>query len=121
MGGIITAHRAHDDKDAFERLADFDAIYFGAVGDPPCLTMWLCGADPSARQRFDQHVNSSDGCCRVTSPPRTGAADIDMTRVRENSEGEYTGIGDVCTQAPLRDRRADGGHTPQTNESPATR
>ena len=48
------------------------------------------------RQRFDQYVNLRPMRLfpGVTSPlANRGPADIDMVCVRENSEGEYAGIG----------------------------
>ena len=44
--------------DAFERLAEFPAIYFGAVGDPSVpdhIAVWELILP--LRQRFDQYVN----------------------------------------------------------------
>src|SRR5262249_60347305 len=48
------------------------------------------------RQRFDQYVNLRPMRLLpgLTSPlANRGAADIDMVCVRENSEGEYSGVG----------------------------
>src|SRR5688572_7536837 len=83
--------------DAFDRLAEFPAIYFGAVGDPSVpdhIAVWELILP--LRQRFDQYVNLRPMRLfpGVTSPlANRGAADIDMICVRENSEGEYAGIG----------------------------
>ena len=85
------------DADAMERVLEFDAIYLGAIGDPrvpdhvTAREMIL-----PLRQRLRQYVNLRPMRLLpgITSPlaGRT-AADIDMVCVRENSEGEYCGIG----------------------------
>ena len=83
--------------DAFDRLAEFPAIYFGAVGDPSVpdhIAVWELILP--LRQRFDQYVNLRPMRLfpGVNSPlANRGPADIDMICVRENSEGEYAGIG----------------------------
>jgi len=85
------------DTDGFERLAEFDAIYLGAIGDPRVpdhISVWQLILP--IRQRFDQYVNLRP--MRLIGGAKTplagrGAADIDMICVRENSEGEYAGIG----------------------------
>lgn len=85
------------DVDGFERLADFDAIYFGAVGHPDVpdhISVWELILP--IRQRFDQYVNLRPMKMLPGVPcPLAGrtAADIDMVCVRENSEGEYAGSG----------------------------
>ena len=85
------------DEDGFDRLREFDAIYLGAIGDPSVpdhVSVWQLILP--IRQRFDQYVNLRpmrlvEG---VTTPLAGRApADIDMICVRENSEGEYAGIG----------------------------
>jgi tartrate dehydrogenase/decarboxylase/D-malate dehydrogenase len=85
------------DADAVEQLMKFDAIYMGAIGDPRVpdhvtareLILPL-------RQKLRQYVNLRPMRLLpgITSPlaGRT-ASDIDMVCVRENSEGEYCGIG----------------------------
>jgi tartrate dehydrogenase/decarboxylase/D-malate dehydrogenase len=85
------------DADALDVLADFDAIYLGAVGDPAVpdhVSVWELILP--IRQRFDQYVNLRP--MRLLPGIRSplagrGPADIDMVCVRENSEGEYAGIG----------------------------
>ncbi len=85
------------DEDGLDRLAAFDAIYFGAVGWPGVpdhVSLW--GLRLAICQGFDQYA-----CIRpvqllpgITSPLRDAtAATIDWVVVRENSEGEYAGIG----------------------------
>jgi tartrate dehydrogenase/decarboxylase/D-malate dehydrogenase len=83
--------------DAFERLQEFDAIYLGAIGDPSVpdhISVWQLILP--IRQRFDQYVNLRPMRLvqGVTTPlANRGPRDIDMVCVRENSEGEYGGIG----------------------------
>src|SRR5918996_5928085 len=85
------------DADGFERLATFDAIYLGAIGDPKVpdhIAVWDLLLP--LRQRFQQYVNLRPMRLMpgITSPlANRTAADIDMICVRENSEGEYCGIG----------------------------
>ena len=85
------------EPDGFERLRGFDAIYFGAVGDPSVpdhIAVWQLILP--IRQRFDQYVNLRPMrllpgvACPLAN---RSASDIDMICVRENSEGEYAGSG----------------------------
>ena len=85
------------DDDGFERLAEFDAIYLGAIGSPTVpdhIAVWDLLLP--LRQRFQQYVNLRPMRLLpgLTSPlANRGPADIDMVCVRENSEGEYAGLG----------------------------
>lgn len=85
------------DADGFDILAGFDAIYLGAVGHPSVpdhISVW--DLILPIRQRFDQYVNLRPMRLLpgVTGPlAGRGTADIDMMCVRENSEGEYSGLG----------------------------
>ncbi len=85
------------DEDGLSRLESFDAIYFGAVGWPDVpdhVSLW--GLRLAICQGFDQYA-----CIRpvqllsgITSPLRNASeATMDWVVVRENSEGEYAGIG----------------------------
>ncbi len=84
------------DADGFDRLASFDAIYLGALGAPGVPDAASAGLILAIRQKFDQYVNLRpmrllEG---LSSPlAGRGPADIDMICVRENSEGEYAGVG----------------------------
>jgi tartrate dehydrogenase/decarboxylase/D-malate dehydrogenase len=75
----------------------FDAILLGPVGDPRVadhITLW--GLLLPIRQNFDQYVNLRPMRLLpgVSSPlAGKGPADVDMVCVRENTEGEYAGIG----------------------------
>lgn len=83
--------------DGVDRLRGFDAIYFGAVGAPDIpdhVTLWdlrlaICqGLDQYANVRPTRLLGGRQGPLR----PELGEA-IDWVIVRENSEGEYAGIG----------------------------
>ncbi|MGH6948142.1 MAG: tartrate dehydrogenase [Kiloniellales bacterium] len=84
-------------EDALEKLQRFDAIYFGAVGDPKIpdhITLW--GLRLAICLGFDQYANLRPARVLpgVTSPLRDlepGA--LDWIILRENSEGEYSGAG----------------------------
>jgi len=90
-------HRRMMDVDGLDRLATFDAIYFGAVGAPGVpdhVSVWELILP--IRQKFDQYVNLRPMrlLTGIASPlAKRTSADIDMVCVRENSEGEYVGIG----------------------------
>ena len=85
------------DPDGLEQVRAFDAIYLGAIGDPRVAD------HVSARELilplrlgFRQYVNLRPMRLLpgITSPlGGRDAADIDMICVRENSEGEYCGVG----------------------------
>jgi tartrate dehydrogenase/decarboxylase/D-malate dehydrogenase len=85
-------------EDGLTKLADCDAIYLGAVGLPASvpdhLSLW--GLLLPIRQAFDQYVNLRpvEVLEGVPSPLRDrGPGDVDILCVRENTEGEYSGIG----------------------------
>jgi tartrate dehydrogenase/decarboxylase/D-malate dehydrogenase len=92
-------YRAHGrmmDEDGYERMEQFDALYMGALGAPGVSDAASAGLILGIRQRFDQYVNLRpmrllNG---LASPlANRSGADIDMICVRENSEGEYSGVG----------------------------
>ncbi len=85
--------------DALDVLRPFDAIFFGAVGDPRLQdNVTLNGLLLPIRRAFDQYA-----CVRpaVLYPgvrgPLAGKqpGEIDFVVVRENTEGEYAQIGGV--------------------------
>ncbi|HVW87103.1 MAG TPA: tartrate dehydrogenase [Bryobacteraceae bacterium] len=90
-------HGAMMPSDGLDRLRDFDAIYFGAVGAPDVpdhVTLW--GLRLAICQPFDQYANVRPARILpgIESPLRgVGSADLDWVIVRENSEGEYSGHG----------------------------
>lgn len=84
-------------EDGLERVKAFDAIYFGSAGDPRLpdhLTLWqlrlrIC-------QGLDQYANvrPTRVLPGVPCPLRgIGPGGFDWVIVRENSEGEYAGVG----------------------------
>ncbi|MCU0945955.1 MAG: tartrate dehydrogenase [Rubritepida sp.] len=80
-----------------DRLRAFDAILFGAVGAPDIpdhVTLW--GLRLAICQPLDQYANvrPTRVLPGITSPLRqvTGP-ELDWVIVRENSEGEYSGVG----------------------------
>jgi tartrate dehydrogenase/decarboxylase/D-malate dehydrogenase len=88
--------------DALDRLRHFDAIFFGAVGDPRLQdNVTLNGLLLPIRRGFDQYA-----CVRpaVLYPgvrcPLAGKqpGEIDFVVVRENTEGEYAQVGGVLYQ-----------------------
>jgi tartrate dehydrogenase/decarboxylase / D-malate dehydrogenase len=85
------------DEDALEVLQHFDAIYFGAVGWPTVpdhISLW--GLRLTIAQNFDQWANVRPVHFHpgVRSPLRKADdTDLDWVVVRENSEGEYAGLG----------------------------
>ena len=90
-------HGAMMPPDAVEQLRAFDAILLGAVGRPDIpdhVTLW--GLLLPIRQRLDLWANvrpvrllEGVPCALAGRAP----GDIDMVFVRENSEGEYSGVG----------------------------
>lgn len=84
-------------NDGLEILASFDAIYFGAVGWPDVPdNITLHGLRLPICQGFDQYANVRPALLLpgVPSPLKDKeSGDIDLVVVRENTEGEYSGIG----------------------------
>jgi tartrate dehydrogenase/decarboxylase/D-malate dehydrogenase len=78
-----------------EKLKKFDAIFFGAVGSqsvPDHVSLW--GLRLPICQGFDQYANVRPA--RVlpgVKSPLANGKDIDWVVIRENSEGEYAGMG----------------------------
>ena len=85
------------DDDGIEKLKQFDAIYLGAVGAPGVpdhISLW--GLLLEIRKSFDQYINLRPVKLLRGAPcplKDAGPEDINMTFVRENSEGEYAGSG----------------------------
>jgi tartrate dehydrogenase/decarboxylase/D-malate dehydrogenase len=83
--------------DGLDRLREFDAIYFGAVGWPSVpdhVSLW--GLRLAICQGLDQWANVRPVrfLPGVPSPLRkAGDMALDWVVVRENSEGEYIGFG----------------------------
>ncbi|MFL6132481.1 MAG: tartrate dehydrogenase [Nocardioidaceae bacterium] len=85
------------DDDGLEQLKGFDAIYFGAVGWPTVpdhISLW--GLRLRICQNFDQwaNVRPVEFLPGIESPLRKADhTELNWVVVRENSEGEYAGLG----------------------------
>ncbi len=96
-GDHYRAHGVMMPADGLDALRGQDAILFGSAGDPHIpdhITLW--GLRLKICQGFDQYANvrptrilpGIDGPLK-----RCGPNDLDWVIVRENSEGEYAGVG----------------------------
>ncbi len=92
--------RAHGEMmpaNGLDALRDKDAILFGSAGDPDIpdhITLW--GLRLKICQGFDQYANvrPTRVLPGIDAPlKRCGPGDLDWVIVRENSEGEYSGVG----------------------------
>ncbi|MCW5632719.1 MAG: tartrate dehydrogenase [Rubrivivax sp.] len=93
-------YRAHGEMmpaDGLALLRHKDAILFGSAGDPDIpdhVTLW--GLRLRICQGFDQYANVRPTRILpgIDAPlKRCGPKDLDWVIVRENSEGEYAGVG----------------------------
>ena len=93
-------YRAHGEMmpaDGLDALRGMDAILFGSAGDPHIpdhITLW--GLRLKICQGFDQYANVRPTRILpgIDAPlKRCGPKDLDWVIVRENSEGEYAGVG----------------------------
>ncbi len=84
-------------EDALDIVHAHDAILMGAVGDPSVpdhVSLW--GLILDLRQRLDLWANVRPARLLEGIPcplAGRGPADVDMLFVRENTEGEYAGVG----------------------------
>jgi len=91
------AHGTMMAPDAIDVLAAHDAILMGAVGDPTVPdheALW--GLILKIRQELDLWANVRPARLLEGIPgplAGRGPADVDMVFVRENTEGEYAGVG----------------------------
>ena len=96
-GDYYRQHGVMMPADGLDALRHKDAILFGSAGDPHIpdhITLW--GLRLKICQGFDQYANvrptrilpGIDGPLK-----RCGPQDLDWVIVRENSEGEYAGVG----------------------------
>ena len=96
-GDWFRAHGEMMPADGLDALRGKDAILFGSAGDPHIpdhVTLW--GLRLKICQGFDQYANvrptrilpGIDGPLKRCAP-----GDLDWVIVRENSEGEYSGVG----------------------------
>lgn len=83
--------------DGLDAIRHHDAILFGSAGDPHIpdhVTLW--GLRLKICQGFDQYANvrPTRVLPGIDAPlKRCGPGDLDWVIVRENSEGEYAGVG----------------------------
>jgi tartrate dehydrogenase/decarboxylase/D-malate dehydrogenase len=84
-------------EDGRDRICGHDAILFGSAGHPDIpdhITLW--GLRLAICQPFDQYANvrPTRVLPGITSPLRNVTdKELDWVIVRENSEGEYAGVG----------------------------
>ncbi|SOE48479.1 Tartrate dehydrogenase @ Tartrate decarboxylase @ D-malic enzyme [plant metagenome] len=96
-GDYYRAHGVMMPADGLDALLDKDAILFGSAGDPDIpdhITLW--GLRLKICQGLDQYANvrPTRVLPGIDAPlKRCGPKDLDWVIVRENSEGEYSGVG----------------------------
>lgn len=96
-GDYYRQHGVMMPADGLDALRDKDAILFGSAGDPHIpdhVTLW--GLRLKICQGFDQYANVRPTCILpgIDAPlKRCRAEDLNWVIVRENSEGEYAGVG----------------------------
>ncbi len=96
-GDYYLKHGRMMPEDGRDQIKDHDAILFGSAGHPDIpdhITLW--GLRLAICQPFDQYANvrPTRVLPGITSPLRAVNADeINWVIVRENSEGEYAGVG----------------------------
>ena len=96
-GEYYKQHGCMMPEDGRDQIKDHDAILFGSAGHPDIpdhVTLW--GLRLAICQRFDQYANLRPARLLpgINSPLRgVGDGDLDWIIVRENSEGEYAGVG----------------------------
>ncbi len=96
-GDYYRRHGVMMPEDGVDALRGKDAILFGSAGDagiPDHITLWglrlkICqGLDQYANVRPTRILPGIDGPLK-----RCSATDLDWVIVRENTEGEYSGVG----------------------------
>ena len=107
-------------EDGLERLKGFDAIFFGAVGEPEDSrsrhAVGLAPADLPGLRPIRQCAPGARAAGHHDPAAQCAPGDLDWIVVRENSEGEYAGNGgrvhrglpeEVATETSVftRDRR----------------
>jgi tartrate dehydrogenase/decarboxylase/D-malate dehydrogenase len=96
-GDYYRQHGVMMPEDGLDALRDKDAILFGSAGDPHIpdhITLW--GLRLKICQGFDQYANVRPTRILpgIDAPlKRCTPAQLDWVIVRENSEGEYSGVG----------------------------
>ncbi|MEO6984770.1 MAG: tartrate dehydrogenase [Paralcaligenes sp.] len=96
-GDYYRQHGVMMPEKGLDALRDKNAILFGSAGDPHIpdhITLW--GLRLKICQGFDQYANVRPTRILpgIDAPlKRCAAHDLDWVIVRENSEGEYSGVG----------------------------
>jgi tartrate dehydrogenase/decarboxylase / D-malate dehydrogenase len=96
-GDYYRKHGVMMPADGLDALRNKDAIMFGSAGDPRIpdhITLW--GLRLKICQGFDQYANVRPTRILpgIDAPlKRCKTEDLDWVIVRENSEGEYSGVG----------------------------
>ncbi|HTI16462.1 MAG TPA: tartrate dehydrogenase [Trinickia sp.] len=96
-GDYYREHGIMMPDDGLDAIRDKDAILFGSAGDPNIpdhITLW--GLRLKICQGFDQYANVRPTRILpgIDAPlKRCKSKDLDWVIVRENSEGEYAGVG----------------------------
>lgn len=96
-GDYYRRHGVMMPEDGLDALRNKDAILFGSAGDPHIpdhITLW--GLRLKICQGFDQYANVRPTRILpgIDAPlKRCTPAQLDWVIVRENSEGEYSGVG----------------------------
>ena len=96
-GDYYRQHRVMMPEHGLDLIRDKDAILFGSAGDPDIpdhVTLW--GLRLKICQSFDQYANVRPTRILpgIDAPlKRCRREDLDWVIVRENSEGEYAGVG----------------------------
>jgi tartrate dehydrogenase/decarboxylase/D-malate dehydrogenase len=96
-GDWFRAHGRMMPDDGLDQIRKADAILFGSAGDPHIpdhITLW--GLRLKICQGFDQYANVRPTRILpgIDAPlKRCAPKDLDWVIVRENSEGEYAGVG----------------------------
>jgi tartrate dehydrogenase/decarboxylase / D-malate dehydrogenase len=110
-GDYFREHGVMMPDDGLRALRDKDAILFGSAGDPKIpdhITLW--GLRLKICQGLDQYANVRPTRILpgIDSPLRhCHANDLDWVIVRENTEGEYSGVGGRVHQGHLLEVASD--------------
>lgn len=92
-------------EDGLEQLKEFDAILFGAIGDPRVpdpVTIWELILP--IRKMFQQYINFRPvKLLKGIESRLKEEVSIDFVIIRENSEGEYTDAGGAMFSGEVRE------------------